>query len=57
MKDKKIKRIGIISKDAYIKRTIDIAKGKYKPAKNEPTIWFESLNSLTQAVSTNNQYD
>jgi len=56
MTTKKIKRIGIISKDAYIKRTIAIAKGKYKPTKNEPSIWFESLNSLAQVLSADNQH-
>ena len=35
--------VGIISKDAYRQRTLDIARGKYKPKKNEPKIWFESL--------------
>ena len=39
----------------YIKRTIAIAKGDYKPRKDEPKIWFESLNSMAQVLSSENQ--
>ncbi len=38
----KVMKIGIISKKDYIKRTLAIAKGEYKPKKNEPKVWFES---------------
>jgi len=48
-------KVGIISKKNYIKRTIAIAKGKYKPRKDEPKIWFESLNSMSQVLSSDNQ--
>ena len=47
--------IGIISKDDYIKRTIMIAKGQYKPRKSEPKIWFNSLKSMSQVLSKENQ--
>jgi len=47
--------VGIIQKDDFIKRTIAIAKGDYKPKKNEPKIWFESLNSMAQVLSNENQ--
>lgn len=46
--------VGIMSKADYIKRTIAIAKGEYKPKINEPKVWFESIKSLTQ-VSNNNR--
>jgi len=48
-------KVGIISKENYIKRTMAIAKGKYKPRKDEPKIWFESLNSMSQVLSSDNQ--
>ncbi len=47
--------VGIIQKDEFIKRTIAIAKGQYKPKKNEPKIWFESLKSMAQVLSNENQ--
>ena len=48
-------KVGIISREDYVKRTIAIAKGKYKPRKGEPSIWFESLNSMSQVLSSDNQ--
>jgi predicted transcriptional regulator len=51
----RVLNVGIISKDDYRKRTIAIAKGDYKPKKNEPKIWFESLNSMAQVLSSDNQ--
>lgn len=43
--------VGIISKEAYKQRTLAIARGEYKPRKNEPKIWFESLKSMAQLLS------
>ena len=51
----RVMRIGIISKEDYIKRTLAIAKGEYKPRKNEPKVWFESTKSMAQILSTENQ--
>lgn len=51
----KVMRVGIISKDDYVKRTIAIAKGEYKPRKEEPKVWFESLKSMSQILSSDNQ--
>ncbi len=51
----KVMKIGIISRDDYAKRTIAIAKGEYKPRKDEPKIWFESLKSMSQVLSRENQ--
>jgi len=48
--------VGIMTKEQYKKRTIDIAKGLYKPKVNEPKIWFESLKSLAQILSSENQH-
>lgn len=51
----RVMKIGIISKKDYIKRTLAIAKGDYKPRKNEPKVWFESTKSMSQILSTENQ--
>lgn len=48
--------VGIISKEAYRQRTIAIAQGTYIPKKNEPKIWFESIKSLAQILSNENQH-
>jgi predicted transcriptional regulator len=47
--------VGIMSKEAYRERTIAIAKGEYKPKRNEPKIWFESLKSMAQILSNENR--
>jgi predicted transcriptional regulator len=39
----------------YMKRTLAIANGDYKPREDEPKIWFESIQSLAQVLSTDNQ--
>ncbi len=48
-------RVGIMSKEQYKQRTIEIAKGLYKPRKDEPKIWFESVKSMAQILSNENQ--
>jgi predicted transcriptional regulator len=50
----KVMKVGIISKENYMKRTIAIAKGEYKPRKDEPKVWFESLKSMAQILSSEN---
>jgi len=47
--------VGIMTKEAYKQRTIDIAKGIYTPKKNEPKVWFESMKSMAQILSNENQ--
>ena len=47
--------VGIMTKEAYKQRTIAIARGEYKPKKNEPKIWFESLKSMAQVLSNENR--
>ena len=51
----KIMNVGILSRESYKKRTIAIAKGEYKPNLNEPKVWFESIKSLSQILSNENQ--
>jgi len=54
MKTKTIK-VGIMSIEQYKQRTIAIAKGEYIPKKDEPKVWFESIKSMAQILSTENQ--
>ena len=51
----KIIKVGIMSIEQYKRRTIAIAKGEYTPKKNEPKVWFESIKSMAQILSTENQ--
>jgi len=52
---KKIVKIGIMSRENYKKRTIAIARGDYKPKRGEPKVWFESVQSMAQVLSSENQ--
>jgi len=52
---KRILKIGIISRENYKKRTIAIARGEYKLKKGEPKVWFESVQSMAQILSSENQ--
>jgi len=52
---KKILKIGIISREDYKNRTIAIAQGKYKLRKDEPKVWFESVQSMAQVLSNENR--
>jgi predicted transcriptional regulator len=52
---RKILNIGIMSRQDYIQRTIAIAKGDYQPLPDEPKIWFESVKSMAQVLSDENQ--
>ena len=47
--------IGIMSRDKFRQYTLDIAEGKRKPRKGGPKIWFDSLESLAQVLSTKNR--
>lgn len=51
----KVLKVGIISKKDYINRTLAIVKGEYKPRKDEPKVWFESVKSMAQVLSNENQ--
>ena len=48
-------KIGIMSREDYQKRTITIAKGEYKATRNEPRVWFESLESMALVLSGKNR--
>jgi predicted transcriptional regulator len=48
-------RVGIMSREQYKERTLAIARGEYVPKRNEPKIWFESIKSMAQVLSSENQ--
>lgn len=52
---KKTIRIGIISRENYKKRAVAIARGEYRPRRGEPKVWFESVQSMAQILSSENQ--
>lgn len=50
----KLLKVGIMPREYFQKRLIDIASGHYVPKKNEPKIWFSSIKSLAEVLSENN---
>ena len=51
----RVLRIGIITKEDYMQRTIAIAKGEYKPRKDEPKVGSSQPNRCRRYLSTENQ--
>ncbi|OGR07730.1 MAG: transcriptional regulator [Deltaproteobacteria bacterium RIFOXYD12_FULL_50_9] len=51
----KVMKVGILSREEYRERTMAIARGAYKPKNGEPKIWFESIQSMAQVLSNENQ--
>ncbi len=47
-------KVGIMPREAFQKRTIDIAAGRYKAKRGEPKVWFSSMKSLAQLLNENN---
>jgi len=48
-------RIGIASYEDFKQHTMSIARGEIKPKSDEPTIWFQSIESMAQVLSSKNQ--
>lgn len=48
-------RIGIMPQEKIRERMLLIAKGSYKPADDEPKIWFTSMRSLAEVLSDENR--
>ena len=48
-------KIGIADYDRMKARAMVIARGEYKPAKGEPTVWFTSIESFAKALSGRNR--
>ena len=51
----RVMNIGIMDREQYRQRTIAIARGEYIPRDDEPKVWFESLQSVAQILSNDNQ--
>jgi predicted transcriptional regulator len=47
-------QVGIMSREKFQSRAIEIAAGRYIPKKNEPKIWFSSIKSLCEVLNENN---
>lgn len=54
MTEKSLK-VGIMSREEFKQRTIAIARGEVRPGKDEPKIWFESLQSFAQVLNDDNR--
>ncbi len=48
-------QIGIASYDQMKAHTLAIARGEYKPAREEPIVWFPSVESFAKVLSRRNQ--
>ena len=48
-------RVGIASYEQMKARTIAIARGEYRPAANEPKVWFTSAESFARVLSDHNR--
>lgn len=52
---KKTLRVGIASYEEMKERTLLIAKGKRKVSKDEPKVWFTSIESFAKVLSERNR--
>jgi predicted transcriptional regulator len=48
-------KVGIASLEQYKSRTLAIARGEYVPAPDEPKVWFQSLETMSQVLSDKNR--
>lgn len=48
-------KVGIASLGDYKARTLAIAKGEHKPSKDEPKVWFASMESFAKVLSDRNR--
>ena len=55
MEQAKRVRIGIMPQEKIRQRMLDIAAGTYKPAADDPKIWFTSMRSLAEVLSDENR--
>lgn len=51
----RVLHIGIASREQMQARTIAIAQGKLRPGPGDPKVWFTSVESLAQVLSSQNQ--
>jgi predicted transcriptional regulator len=50
-----ILKIGIASRAEMKARTMAVARGALKPGEDDPKVWFTSIESLAQVLSTKNK--
>jgi predicted transcriptional regulator len=55
MKTTKTLKVGIASLEDMRKRTMAIARGHLKPAKDDPKVWFTSPESFARVLSNKNR--
>jgi predicted transcriptional regulator len=48
-------RVGIASYEQMKARTLAIARGEYRPATDEPKVWFRSSESFARVLSDRNR--
>ncbi len=48
-------RVGIASYEQMKTRTVAIARGEYRPAADEPKVWFTSAESFARVLSDRNR--
>ena len=46
----KKEKYGIMSRKDFMKRSIAIAKGEYKPKKDEPKVWYASRKIMREVL-------
>lgn len=51
----RVVKVGIAPYEQQKARLMAIARGEHKPAADEPKIWFSSIESFAQVLSTKNQ--
>lgn len=52
---KRTLKVGIASYEDMKARTMAIARGELRPSKDEPKVWFTSLESLAKVLSDRNR--
>lgn len=48
-------KVGIMPRDRFQQRVIDIAAGRYKPKRGEPRVWFPTIKTLSAVLSEDNK--
>ncbi len=51
----RVVKVGIATYEQQKARLMAIARGEHKPTQDEPKIWFSSIESFAQVLSTKNQ--
>lgn len=51
----RVLKVSIASREDMKARTLAIARGEYRPDPSEPKVWFTSMESLAQVLSSKNR--